>query len=35
MWPLRTVDVMSMEIMIDNAIEAATHAHECWPHVIR
>lgn len=34
-WPLRAVDVLSMEIIMDNAIESASHAQECWPHVIR
>ncbi|KHN83794.1 Brefeldin A-inhibited guanine nucleotide-exchange protein 3 [Toxocara canis] len=34
-WPLRRVDALSMQIVLDTALECALHAPECWKHIIR
>uniref|UniRef100_A0A914S6G3 Uncharacterized protein n=1 Tax=Parascaris equorum TaxID=6256 RepID=A0A914S6G3_PAREQ len=34
-WPLRRIDALSIQIMLDTALECGLHASECWKHVIR
>ena len=34
-WSLRVQDVLSMDILLNSAIDTGSHAPDCWKHVIR